>query len=41
MNIRIHPVEKSEEYTDLLLTLLAQAWMPVLIEEFQPGQDKV
>ena len=36
MNIRIHPAQQAEEYTTLLLTLLAQSGIPALAEELLP-----
>ena len=40
MTVQIHPAEKTKEYTDLLLALLAQAYIPVLMEELLPEKDK-
>ena len=40
MTVQIHPAEKTKEYTDLLLALLAQACIPALTEEFLPEKDK-
>ena len=40
MTVQIHPAEKPKEYTDLLLALLAQAYIPVLMEELLPEKDK-
>ena len=40
MTIQIHPAEKTKEYTDLLLALLAQACIPALTEELLPEKDK-
>ena len=41
MTIQIHPAEKTKEYTDLLLALLAQACIPALTEELLSEKDKV
>ena len=41
MTVQIHPAEKTKEYTDLLLALLAQAYIPTLTEELLPEKDKV
>ena len=40
MTIQIHPAAKTKEYTDLLLALLALAWIPGLTEELLPEKDK-
>lgn len=40
MTVQIHPAEKSKEYTDLLLALLAQASIPAMAEELLPKEDK-
>ena len=40
MTIQIHPAEKTKEYTDLLLALLAQACIPALTEDLLPEKDK-
>ena len=40
MTIQIHPAEKTKEYTDLLLALLAQVCIPVLTEDLMPEKDK-
>lgn len=40
MTVQIHPAEKTKEYTDLLLALLAQACIPALTEELLPEEDK-
>ena len=40
MTVQIHPAEKTKEYTDLLLALLAQAGIPALTEELLPEKDK-
>lgn len=37
MNIRIHPTQQMEDYTALLLTLLAQSGIPALAEELLPN----
>ena len=41
MTVRVHPAEKPKEYTDLLLALLAQAYIPVLMEELLREKDEV
>ena len=41
MTVRIHPAEKPKEYADLLLALLAQAYIPALTEELLSEKDKV
>ena len=40
MTVQIHPAEKSKEYTDLLLALLAQASIPAMAEELSQKEDK-
>lgn len=40
MTVQIHPAEKSKEYTDLLLALLAQASIPAMAEELLSKEDK-
>ncbi len=40
MTVQIHPAEKTKEYTDLLLALLAQANIPAMAEELLPKEDK-
>lgn len=40
MTVQIHPAEKTKEYTDLLLALLAQACIPALTEELLSEKDK-
>lgn len=40
MTVRVHPAEKPKEYTDLLLTLLAQAGIPAMTEELLLKEDK-
>lgn len=41
MTIQIHPAEKTKEYTDLLLALLAQACIPALTEDLLSEKNKV
>ena len=40
MTVQIHPTEKSKEYTDLLLALLAQANLAAMAGELLPMEDK-
>ena len=40
MTVQINPAEKTKEYTDLLLALLAQANIPAMSEELLLKEDK-